>query len=801
MRERIRKLKAHIQKLNDAGVRRTFLYEYVAESLKETEGEPVQIRRAKGFAWVLDHVKQVVLPYETITGSMLGMCPMYEDVMTKEEQERFAEKAICEYLEKKKEDKTFDGSIHFEEGHAKSFEDDFTSKKSRWSLMSRVHHDASVEYKDLQDVISRIQEKFADEDIEPYEIGRELERAFKIPYDPEIKKAYNNLPWFLGNHINLNYEKMIGKGFDALTDEIREYLDQTTDSEKKEYYEAALIAAKAASRFIKRYAKTLRGYPQERGISIKRREELLEMADICEKIAYKPADTFREAVQFTWMLHIMANIQGSSALSFARIDQYLYPYYKKDLDEGRTSPEEAKELLSCLWLKVNEPKMRTVQSVTLGGITPDGRDGANELTGICLETAGEVGMPYPNIGLRINPLNPSWLYEKAVETARAGCGQPQLLNDEVWIANMKKLGYSEEDANNYYNMGCVEIMVPGKQPNWGVTEAIAFPVLIEQVMKEWKEGRKIETFDDFMTLYFEKMDRAVLGDYQEAVQKKKIMKNQCYDPYSSLLIDGCLENGRDMLQGGSECPMHWSVYAYGIGTAADSLCAVKKFVFDESRFTMEEMYNALSHNFEGYEELQSVFRRESPAFGNGIAEVDDIADQVLRHFTRKVMDLNQDSEADKFVSTLFGYFFHIYHGEIAEATPDGRKKGEPFSDSMGPNQGRDVKGPTRFLNSALHLNVDEVTGGYALNFKINPSFLREEKGKQAIIKLLETYIKKGGPQVQMYTTNTEDLKDAQVHPEKHRDLIVRVGGYCEFFVNLDKVLQTEIIHRTLYGEA
>ena len=303
------------------------------------------------------------------------------------------------------------------------------------------------------------------------------------------------------------------------------------------------------------------------------------MADICEKIAHKPADTFREAVQFTWMLHIMANIQGGSALSFARIDQYLYPYYKKDLDEGRTSPEEAKELLSCLWLKVNEPKMRTVQSVTLGGITPDGRDGANELTGICLETAGEVGMPYPNIGLRIHPLNPSWLYEKAVETARAGCGQPQLLNDEVWIVNMKKLGYSEEDANNYYNMGCVEIMVPGKQPNWGVTEAIAFPVLIEQVMKEWKEGRKIETFDDFMTLYFEKMDRAVLGDYQEAVQKKKIMKNQCYDPYSSLLIDGCLENGRDMLQGGSECPMHWSVYAYGIGTAADSLCAVQKNLY------------------------------------------------------------------------------------------------------------------------------------------------------------------------------------------------------------------------------
>lgn len=802
MNQRIRNLKENIQKLNDEGVRKTYLYQYVAESLKMTEGEPVQIRRAKAFANVLDRVKQVVLPYETITGTMLGMCPVYEEVMTKEEQEIYADQIIRNYLEKKKQNQDFDGSIQFGEGHAKSFEDEFTSKKSRWSLMSRVHHDASVEFKDLQDLISAMQKKYKDQDIEPYETGRELERAFKIPYSSEMKKAYNDLPWFLGNHLNLNYGKMIGKGFEKLIEEIQKYKKETDHPEKEEYYESALIAAEASSRFIRRYAETLRDYPNQCGLSIERRAEIEEMADICEKISCKPAESFREAVQFTWMLHIIANIQGGSALSFARIDQYLYPYYQRDLEAKRVDAQEAKELLSCLWLKVNEPKMRTVQSVTLGGITPDGENAANELTKICLETAGDVKMPYPNVGLRVNPVNPSWIFEEAVKTAKAGCGQPQLLNDEVWIFNMKKLGYSEADANDYYNMGCVEIMVPGKQPNWGVTEAIAFPVLIERIMEKWNnDHRKVETFDDFMKLYFEEMDLAIEGDYREAIEKKKTMKGQCYDPYSSMLIDGCLENGRDMLQGGSECPMHWSVYAYGIGTAADSLCAVKKFIFEEKRVTMEEMYDALKNNFEGYEELQGMLQNKTPAYGNGIAEVDTIADKILGYFTKSVMDLNKKSDGDKFVSTLFGYFFHIYHGEIAGATPDGRRKGEPFSDSMGPNQGRDVKGPTRLMNSVLYLNDDLVTGGYALNFKINPSFLNEEKGRQSVVHLLKAYIENGGPQVQIYTTNMDDLKDAQIHPEKHRDLIVRVGGYCEFFVNLDKVLQTEIIQRTLYGEA
>ncbi|MCD8167826.1 MAG: pyruvate formate lyase [Clostridiales bacterium] len=801
MNSRIKDLKDNIQRLNDAGVRKTYIYEYVSDSLRTTVGEPVQIRRAKAFAHILDTVKPEVLPYELIAGSMLGMCPVYEEIPDRDEQRQKAKSVIDSYLDKKKRDASYDGTIVFDSTHAKSFEEDFTSKKSRWSLMSRVHHDASIEFKDLQRVIEEMEALYGDEDIEPYEIGRELERAFKIEYEADIKEAYAGLPWFIGNHINLNYGRMAGKGLFRTKEEIEAYLQGETDSEKREYYESALITVEAVITFIKRYALELRNAGEQKAETDERKHELLKIADICDKISEEPAETFYEALQLVWMLHIIANIQGGSALSLGRLDQYLYPYFKRDKEDGRIHDDEAKELLSCVWLKINEPKMRTVQSVTLGGITRDGSNACNDLTRICLEVTKEVAMPYPNVGLRIHPLNPQWVYEAALDCISAGCGQPMLLNDEVWIPNTMSLGYTIEDASDYYNMGCVEIMIPGKQPNWGVTEAIAFPVLIERVMQKWEQGSvSIQSFDDFMKAYFMEMDQAIEMDRQEAAGKKANMKNRCYDSYSSLLIDGCLESGRDMFQEGSECPTHWSVYAYGIGTAADSLCAVKKFVFDEKRFTLKEMNHMLKHNFKDCEEIRIMLEHDTPAYGNGIEDVDDIGDSVLTYFTKAVMKLNGTMGRDLFVSTLFGYFFHIYHGEIAQAIPDGRRKAEPFSDSMGPNQGRDVQGPTRLLDSVLHLNSRYVTGGYGLNFKVNPEFCREEKGRKSLIQLLQAYMKHGGPQIQVYTTNIEDLKDAQVHPEKHRDLIVRVGGYCEFFVNLDKALQTEIIKRTVYGE-
>ena len=799
MNKRIENLKTYIQDLNQ-GVREKNLYEYVGESLKQTEGEPVQIRRAKAFQNVMERTPQLVFPYELITGTMLGQCPLKKDVLSKEDQKKKAIETMEAYLDEKKRNIAVD-EIVYDEEHIKSFEESFQSKKSRWSLMARVYQDSSVPYDDLQDLIVQMKEIYEPQGLEAYEVGRELERAFKIEYEGDNKKRFDDLPYFIGNHISLNYERIIKVGLAATRDRIQNLLDACEDEKKKEYYQAALITANATIAFIHRYADTVRSLSEDTLITQVRSKELKRMADILDTIAENKASNFYEATQLMWMLHIISNIQGGSALSLARIDQYLYPFYKKDLEKGEITEEFAKDLLSCVWLKVNEPRMRTVESATLGGIDREGNDAANDLTRICLQVAADVKVPYPNIGLRINKKNPDWLYDESILTTASGAGQPMLLNDEIWIESLKKLGFSQEDANDYYNMGCVELEVPGKQPSYGVCEAIAFPVLIEEVMRKYKEGiYQINTYEDYFEAYKKELDLAIEADYEEAVGKRNMMKDRCYDPYSSMLIDGCLESGTDMLQGGSELPTEWSVYAYGIGTAADSLYAVKKVVFEDKTMTLDHLNDVLDANFEGYEAERRLLADCGEHYGNDQSDVDEVANQVLDHFTKQVDSLNHRGMGDVFVSTLFGYFFHIYHGEIAKATPNGRKKGEPFSDSMGPSQGKDVNGPTRLLNSVLALDSGKITGAFALSFKMNSSFFSDETGRKAMKDLLKTYIEAGGPQIQVYTTNAEDLKDAMVNPDKHRDLIVRVGGYCEFFVDLDRTLQKEILSRTIYGE-
>jgi formate C-acetyltransferase len=503
-------------------------------------------------------------------------------------------------------------------------------------------------------------------------------------------------------------------------------------------------------------------------------------------------------VQFTWMLHVIMSILWGSALSFGRFDQYLFPLYERDIASGAITRDEARELLSCLWLKVNEPRMRTVQSLTLGGVTPDGENAANALTELCLEVVRDMRLPYPNVGARINRKNPAWYLEKVIDSVRTGAGQPMLMADDVWIENLKKLGYPDEIANDYYNMGCVEIMIPGKQPNWGVTEPIAFPMLFEELFRRYR-GREVEleSFEKFRTAYQEVLKEHVEADYREAREKQADQPSKCYDPFASLLIDGCMESGRDMFQGGAELGAHWSFYAYGLGTAADAMMAVKRAVYDERRVTLSELARVLERNFEGGESLRSVLEGY-PHYGNDADEVDEIARSILSAFDDQVFSLNSPAEKDKYVSTLFGYFFHIYHGEITGATANGRLKGEPFSDSMGPSQGRDESGPTAMLNSVLKLDHSYVTGGYALNLKINPSLIRGDAGGRALSALLYAYLESGGPQVQINFADAQTLRMAKLEPRKYRNVIVRIGGYCEYFVNLDSALQDEIITRTIH---
>lgn len=789
--KRIESMQVYINALNDAGPRRTSFYPLAYESLVTTRGESIQLRRAKAQAHILDHAPLAVHPWELIVGSMTDFSPVNEHRLSLDEQ-RVKARALMDGCRARK---AAGAEAQRDRSTIKTFETEFTTRKSRWALMSRVYHDASITYQELQNLIEDMKKEYADcPDLEPYEFGRELERGFKIDYEKEVKAEIDSLPWFAANHLSLNYGRIVHTGFGSL---IRDLEMRAAADPDNEYYTAALLVARSASRLIDRYAARVEQEASQAEPA--RRNELLTIAAILRKISVEPASSFREGVQLMWLLHIMASFLWGSALSFGRFDQYMCDLYEADLASGITTREEAEELLCCLWLKINEPCLRTVQSMTLGGVTPEGEDAANALTWLCLDVVEEMKLPYPNVGVRIHEKNPPELLRRVTKSISAGAGQPMIMTDSLWIENLKKLGYTDKYANDYYNMGCVEIMIPGKLQNWGVTEPIAFPMLFDRLFALIRAGEvQPASFEEFEAAYLNILREEIEVDHREALDKIADKPQRCFDPFASLMIDGCIERGKDMFQGGSELGTHWCFYAYGLGTAADAMAAVKKHVYEEQKLSITEMADVLAQDFKNAEPLRLCLENKTPHYGNADPYVDELANHILTVFDDAVFAYNSSENPNKFVNTLFGYFFHIYHGEITGATPNGRHKGETLSDSMGPGQGKDVNGPTMLLNTILNLDHQHVTGGYALNVKINPELVHSDAGLHALELMLKAYISGQGPQIQFNFVDAETLKKAKAAPQNYRNLIVRIGGYCEYFVNLDQALQDEIITRTVH---
>ena len=807
--KRTTRMRKHTDALNDAGLYSTSVYNIVGKHLPQTEGEPIQIRRAKAIAHLLDNVEINVFPDEPIVGSMMGLWKLKTDLPSYDEQKAIATAAIESYLEQKRIGRL--AKKRERELRHKPMEEEVTEGQARWALMSRVHHDASLNYADYQRMLADMEERFSGADIQRYEIGKILEAALRIQYNAEERDLMNKLPWLPSHHLGLDYQTVLNKGFAGINEEIRERCAVAGgDEEKIEFYNAVGITIRAMIDFFKRYAGKLRemaGAGADAGsnasagdgagadeCSKERRAELALMADILDRMSQAPAQTFREALQTVWLLHVMANIVGGSAMSFSRFDQYMLPFYEHDIKNG-VPREDLKELLCCFWIKVNEPKLRTVQSITVGGTRPDGADACTDLTLLCLETARDMKLPYPNIAVRVSRNSPEWLYDAVVDTIKAGCGQPMILNDDVFIPNFKKLGYPDEIANDYFNMGCVELMIQGKQSLWGAGGSVVYTDCLQQTLDAYVRGElKADTFEAFMDYFIGRIRQSIQKCYEGTLVRKKSM-DTTYDPFCSILTQDCVARGKDMHHGGSACPPHWSIYAHGLGTLADSLAAIQKFVYEEKKITLDMLIEALDANFEGFEDIHMMLDHGTPAFGNDVDATDNIANRVFYALTKAIFDLNSLGE-DKYVATFFSYFSHVLSGEVTKATPNGRLAGQSLSDSMAPTQGKDVNGPTKMLNSILKIDPSYVTGGYALNIKMNPALTKGAQGEKALKSLLKAYLIGMGPQIQVNFIDADALKEAQVQPEKHRNLVVRVGGYCEYFVNLDRTLQNEIIERT-----
>ena len=786
--DRIAAMEALTRRLNEAGVRKTTLFTNIAESLKTTQGQPRELRRALAFAHHLGKVEKPVYEGEQLIGSITGMCPVDPVQPSLEQRRQEAIQALDVHFAAKRE-----GAAQARKKVGVSFDEQFTGGKNRFALMARDHYEANIRFLDLQQLIAEMNERYKDEPgLAPGEVGKALEVYFNYDYGEETRALMRELPWNVANHTCLDYPRLVKIGYDGVRRQVKDAL--AAHPERQVFYEAMLISLDAASKYIHDYAAAAREAAVTAGKA--RAGELMELARVCDKIADQKPDTFFEAIQLVWMTHLIGNVDGGSAMSLGRFDQYMRPFFERDYQNGALTLSRARELIAALWLKLNEPKMRTVQSCCLAGVTREGKDGASLLTRLCLEVTALLKLPYPNTSVRVDEdVSPQWLLDECVRTIKAGGGMPMILNDKLWVNNFIDIGLAPEDARDYYNMGCVEMLIQSKQPNWTGGGGVDLPRLVLDEIEK-KKDEPLGSFDDFVNDIVEAIHGKLRGHEEEIHRRVSCEKDSC-DPFASALVEGCIESGRDFFNGGTALGPFVSFGCSGLGTAADSLLAIRRHVFEEKDIPLSRLSDALRANYQGYDDVRALMQ-DRLSYGNDDDSADLIAKKLFDAAMADVKAYNRQDCRERFISSLFSYNGHISGGEALGATPDGRRHGDPISDCLSPVQGRDTCGPTATLNSFLKLDMGGVTGAHAMNLKVNGALLKDRAGTEALKALIRAYLYDRGPQLQVNFVNAEDLLAAQKEPEKHKDLVVRIAGYCEYFVNLDRKLQGEIIARTLH---
>jgi formate C-acetyltransferase len=655
----------------------------------------------------------------------------------------------------------------------------------------------------------------------------------KVFYDLGIIKAEGNIT--SGDaHVAVDYGRMLREGlleYRRRAEEKCAALDLTDyrNLAKSYFYRAVSIVVDATVAFAKRYA-DLAAAMAEKETDNKRRAELLEMSAILNKVPAGPAESFYEALQSTWLVHLCLQIESNGhSLSYGRMDQFLFPYYDRDIKAGKITGDAACELLSNLWLKTfTINKIRSwshtrfsagsplYQNVTIGGQTVNGSDAVNPLSFLILRSVAQTRLPQPNLTVRYHKLLDERFMKECIEVVRLGFGMPAFNSDEVIIPSFIEKGVKKEDACNYSAIGCVEVAVPGK---WGYRcTGMSFLNFPKSLLIALNNGVDIESgikvcegvghftamksFDEVMSAW----DRIIREFTRQCViidsTADTVLERDTADILCSALCDDCIERGLNLKEGGAVYDFI-SDLQVGIANLADSLAAIKKCVFEDKLMTTAELWNALRHNFEGVanERIRELLIA-APKYGND----DDYADSLVREAYDVYID-----EMKKYHNTRYGrgpiggvYYAgtssisaNVPQGAGTTATPDGRKAGEPLAEGCSPSHAMDKHGPTAVFKSVSKLPIPEITGGVLLNQKVTPAMLESEENRGKLIFLLHAFFNRlKGFHVQFNVVSRETLLDAQVHPEQHQDLIVRVAGYSAFFNVLSRQTQDDIIERT-----
>ena len=636
-------------------------------------------------------------------------------------------------------------------------------------------------------------------------------------------------------HLAVNYERILKDGLRGYEKRVKEYkasLDLTDPESIDKYcfYNAVLIVLEAVRNFANRYSVLAKDLA-EKELNQERKIELLEISRICSKVPYEPAETFREAVQSVWFIQLILQIESNGhSLSYGRFDQYMYPYYNRDIKNGTIKESEALELLTCLWIKtltINKVRSQAhtlssagspmYQNVTIAGQTIDKKDAVNDLSFLVLKSVAQTRLTQPNLTVRYHKNINKHFLDECVEVMRLGFGMPALNNDEIIIPSFMDWQVKEEDAYNYSAIGCVETAVPGK---WGYRctgmSYINFPRMLLCTMnngvdltsnKRFTKGygyfTEMESYEELLKAW-DKTIREITR-YSVIVENviDKASERDVPDILCSALTDDCIARGKTIKEGGAVYDFI-SGLQVGIANMADCLAAIKKLVYEEKKITRQELWNAILDDFSSPEnkKIQEMLIREAPKYGND----DDYVDQLIVEAYDSYIE-----EIEKYPNTRYNrgpiggiryagtssISANVGQGMSTMATPDGRNAFEPLAEGCSPAHNSDKNGPTAVFKSVSKLRTNKITGGVLLNQKMTPQMLSTEENRQKLELLIKTFFNRlHGYHVQYNIVSKETLIDAQKHPENHKDLIVRVAGYSAFFNVLSKKTQDDIIGRT-----
>ena len=757
------------------------------ESHKRTEGESVPIRRAKAFRDTCEQIDVNIFEGELIVGAI-------------------GEFRKCGIL----------------------------TPEFSWTWVDREMDNFHNRVQDPY-VMTDEQREYVRKEIFPYWKGRSLEEAFLAQLPKETAKVAvdtgivdNDSKWRQAvGEITPDYEDVLfKKGFGGIIKEAKENilkLSETCpeDFRKKDFYESIIITSEGIITLAKRYSKKAEEMAMGEKDNI-RKNELLKISQICSKVPENPPTTFYEAIQFIWFTQVGGIIsENPLALNVGRFDQFMYPYYKSDIDEGIMNSNEIQELIEAYWIKLSEwvwtisantaeffAGYNQFQNLTVGGKTREGKDATNELSYMCLKATERVRTHQPGLSVRIHQDPPSRFLEAVTHLVSKGTGFPAIHSDSAGYQMLINAGYEPEDARDWNNCGCV---VPHfrKTGEWTSAVNINFTAALEFALNQGrsritnekigldeKNPKNFKSYEEVENAFYKQFDNLIKHSIIATLLAQKLHKEMVPRPFLSSCIEECMVQGKDLVDAGAKYNIGPVLTGIGLAVTSNSLAVIKKLVFEDKITTMETIIDAINANWEGYDDLREL-ALEVPKYGNDMDFVDDIAIKIANYYYKEGHRY-KDINGNHFNTAFMGISNYLPTGKVVGATPCGRKAKEPLSEGVSPFAGTDISTPLAAMRSAAKLNQDIHSGGTLLNLRLNEELVNTKRGQSNLGAMIQSFFSLGAFHVQFNTISTETLRKAQESPEDYKDLLVRVAGYSTQFVNLSKSMQDAIIARTAH---